>query len=240
MNTRLFQKLQKLFFFSLSSYGTFFLFLEVCLGIFLCLSSLILFIEIGEEVLEQETLFLDTVISHAIYSLRQPWLTQIMRLFSFLGGEFTTFASLCIALFFLKKKHIQEALLFSITVFGGNLLNVGLKMVFRVPRPAIDPIYIEKYYSFPSGHAMGSFIFYASFAYFFYHFTRKRKYSLIVSAFSAVMIFLVGFSRVYLGVHYPSDILAGFIVGFWWVVTAVLIDKTVYFYRLYRKQHPRA
>ena len=68
-----------------------------------------------------------------------------------------------------------------------------------------------------------------------YHFTHRIGLTLFVGAIAALLIFLIGFSRVYLGVHYPSDVVAGWIAGLWWLVTALVIDRTLVFFKLYRE-----
>lgn len=209
--------------------------IQLIVGIVFSIGSLFLFIALAENVVTKELLTIDKTISHFIYGFRTPELTQVMLGITFLGGEFLMIASaLCIA-FLAWKKHTKEAFLFLFIVLSGFFLNHLTKALFQIPRPDIDPIYHESFYSFPSGHAMNSFIFYATLAYFIYHFTRKKGVSIFVGTCCFLLILLIGFSRVYLGVHYPSDVLAGFIAGFWWVVTAILIDKTRTFYKVFRQ-----
>lgn len=212
------------------------LLLELCIGALFSLGSLFLFIVIAKDVVSREVITLDTSISQFIYSFRTPELTQAMLGISFLGGEFLLVASaLCIA-FLAWRKHTKEALLFLFIILSGFLLNNLTKAMFQIPRPGIDPIYQATFYSFPSGHAMNSFIFYATLAYFVYHFTKQKLLSIAIGSCCLLLILLIGFSRVYLGVHYPSDVLAGFIAGFWWGVTVILIDKTRTFYQFFTAQ----
>jgi len=114
-------------------------------------------------------------------------------------------------------------------------LNNLLKLILKVPRPDLDPLFFAKFYGFPSGHSMMSFIFYACLVYFSFKYLHNTKVKIAVLIASINIIILVGFSRIYLGVHNPTDVLGGFIAGFWWVTTAILIDKTRSFYRLYRQ-----
>lgn len=230
------QKLRNIFQFASSSQVSFFIFLEVICGIISGLASFILFIDIAEDVLKKEGIFIDTAIAQFVYSFRNPVLTTIMRFISFLGAEFIIFATVFITLFFLCNKHKREATLFFFMISMGFVLNTVIKYLLKIPRPDIDPLYIEKFYGFPSGHAMNSFIFYASLSYFMFHFTHNKKLSVALSCVSGILIILIGFSRIYLGVHYPSDVIAGFIVGFWWLVTTIVMDKTIIFYNLYRNR----
>lgn len=211
------------------------IFVEIISGMALSITSFLFFIAFAEDVLEKEKIFTDTVISQAIYAARTPELTSLMQFLSFLGGEFLIFASIFVGLLLFLKGHRRELALFVFAITVGLLLNNSIKFILKVPRPTIDPLTIESFYSFPSGHAMSSFIFYGMIAYLCFRLTRRKKLSLLVAIFSLALIFLIGLSRVYLGVHYRSDVLAGFVAGFWWLVTVIVIDKTVLFYRLFKE-----
>jgi undecaprenyl-diphosphatase len=82
---------------------------------------------------------------------------------------------------------------------------------------------------------MNAFIFCALLSYFSFHFFRNKKVTVLLTVLSMIYVLVVGFSRVYLGVHYFSDVVAGYIAGFWWFVTVLLLDKTLIFYKLYKK-----
>jgi len=98
------------------------------------------------------------------------------------------------------------------------VLNFLLKAVFARPRPTFsDPLATALYYSFPSGHAMMSLIAYGLLGYFLFNALPERWQRVVVSAGLIVLILLIGFSRIYLGVHYLSDVLAGFAVGGLWL-----------------------
>ncbi|EKD87117.1 MAG: hypothetical protein ACD_37C00032G0001 [uncultured bacterium] len=79
---------------------------------------------------------------------------------------------------------------------------------------------------------MNSFVFYFAIAYFIYRETGNTKYFLTSIAITSLFVLFIGISRVYLGVHYPSDVIAGYIAGFIWLVSAILFDKTIIFERL--------
>lgn len=210
------------------------LLIEIFVGIFLSIVSLLSFAYTAQIILKKEGVSLDTAISQAVYTYRSPVLTDLMYGLSFLGGELVMIAAIIIVSILLLKSYKREALLLFILVLGGHILTGFLKALLQVPRPTLDPLYIEKLYSFPSGHSMNSFIFYCGLAYLTFHLTRNRRLSVLLSILAAILIFLIGFSRIYLGVHYPSDVIAGYIAGFWWLITIILIDKTVTFYKIRR------
>ena len=201
------------------------IFRQIVLGLTFSLLSLLLFLYISVGVLNGDFVNLDNAILTIIYFFRDPLLTPIMHFVSFLGGEFTLLSAAVIVVVLALKKYKKEAVLFAFIVIFGYVLNNLIKHLLEIPRPDIDPLSNEAFYSFPSGHAMNSLIFYGLLAYLIFHFTRNRGLSFLVFALSIILILLIGFSRLYLGVHYPSDVLAGFIAGFWWLTTVIFIAK---------------
>ncbi len=213
------------------------IFAEILIGLFLSLATLKIFAEIAEKVLSEETTSLDTTLSHAVYSLRNPFLTDIMYAITFLGADFILVTGAIIACVLTWKHRKREAVLFISLLIMGVLLNVLLKVFFQRARPDLAPLIdLSSTYSFPSGHAMNSFIFFSILSYFVFHFTRNKRLSIVVWVCCSILIFLIGFSRVYLGVHYPSDVLAGFIAGFFVFVTAILLERTMAFLKIKKKK----
>lgn len=224
MRRKFFALIEKMHFLHRNKVGAI-IFLEIVIGIFLSIVSLIIFADITKDVLQQETMVLDTSLSQMVYALRNPSLTQIMIFVSFLGADFILFSAGILTILLTWKKHKHEAILFVLLLTIGLLINILLKVIFQRPRPDFDPILdLSSSYSFPSGHAMNSFIFYAILSYFVYHFTHKKLLSILVAICSLALVLLIGFSRVYLGVHYPSDVVAGFIAGFFVFMTAIVLN----------------
>lgn len=212
------------------------LFSEFVIGIGLMLSSLFIFWKLAEDILEKETFSFDNTIIHVIYSLRSPIMTSVMEFITFFGsGTFLTIASIVI-IGFLFKYHRKDSYLFSCIFIFGVLLNTFLKDFFKRPRPDFLPLIHESSYSFPSGHAMNSFVLYTCLAYFVFRRMENRVlgYSLIIA--TGVLILLIGISRVYLGVHYPSDVIAGYFAGFVWFLLVLLFEKTIRTIRLFGKK----
>ena len=87
------------------------------------------------------------------------------------------------------------------------------------------PFYVENSFSFPSWHAVGGVAFYMSLAYIVYKLTHKKSLKMLVVVFAITTVMLLGFSRLYLGVHFPSDVIAGFLIGAIWVIIGILINK---------------
>lgn len=212
------------------------LFLEMMSGFCLTLGSIILFLKIREEVLEKEFLALDMQILHFIFTLRTPALNSIMIFISHLGAEGVVLGTILVTAILLFKKHKREAFLMLFIFVMAIVLNTSIKQLTARPRPQYFPLVIENDFSFPSGHSMTSFVYYATISYFIFHFTHKKRFSLIISASCILLIALIGFSRVYLGVHYPSDVIGGYLGGLAWFTTVILVDKTLIFYKLFRER----
>ena len=209
--------------------------LEVLVGSVISGFSFILLAKLSDTVLDKEKILFDTIITQFIYTFRSPLMTQIMFFITSLGSYFLIAGSVVILLFLLYKNHRKEAVLFSLIVLMGAIINSLLKIIIQRPRPTFLPLIIEKDYSFPSGHSMDSFVFFITVAYFAYHFTRNKKLSTIISIVCIILIILIGISRIYLGVHYPSDVLGGYIAGLLWFLTIIVLDRTFTLFRLFRE-----
>lgn len=203
------------------------LLLQVMVGIVGSIVCFIIFYQLAQEVLSSPVYELDVQLSQAVYQIRTPWLTAIMRGVSWFGGDKVLVIFVAAVIIFLWRKYKEDALLFAALTGIGFGLGIILKFIFSRPRPEIAPVYTEWLSSFPSLHAMNSTIIYITATYFFFRFTRKKKESIVLGCLSAGLILLIGFSRVYLGVHYPSDVIAGFVIGIWWIITVLLVEKII-------------
>lgn len=117
---------------------------------------------------------------------------------------------------------------FALTVFGGMLLNFLLKLWFARERPFFeDPIITPKTYSFPSGHTLLAAVFYTTLCAFAFSRTRGPRLRACFALLGFLMIGLVGFSRMYLGAHYLSDVVAAFLEGIAWVAISLVITRIV-------------
>lgn len=208
------------------------IFWEVALGIILSVSLMLIFLSVTSAVLNNQTRSFDTTVSQVIFSQHQPWLTNLMIYISLLGEQFIILLALIVIVFITSKKHQKESIVFSTLLIIGLIATSLLKTGFKVPRPEGFALINESSYSFPSGHALNAFLFYGALAYFAYHFTKSKKLSAIALVGFLMIVFLIGLSRIYLGVHHPSDVVAGYIFGFWLLVTVILIDKTITYFKL--------
>ena len=186
----------------------------------------LIFFWLADEVFEGDLHSFDESVRNFFHSFATPQLTVLARLFSFLGSPlFLAIFGGGIVCFLLLKKRKALAGLFAITMAGEILMSQLLKAWFERIRPeAFFGYALPVSYSFPSGHAFGSFCFYGILAWLIVTELEMRfSTKIIIVAFTLLLIFSIGLSRIYLGVHYPSDVLAGFAAGLSWI--GIVIDQ---------------
>ncbi len=208
------------------------IFWEVAFGMVLSVFLMFMFLSVSSAVLDNQTLNFDTTISQVIYAQRQPWLKNPMIIVSLMGEQMIIVLAILIVALLTSKKHKKESMVFLILLVMGLIATSLLKLFFKVPRPDGFALVPVNSYSFPSGHALNSMLFYGVLAYFAFHFTKSKKISAIALVGFLMIVFLIGVSRIYLGVHRPSDVIAGYIFGFWLMITVILIDKTITYFKL--------
>lgn len=189
-------------------------------------TALFVFGWLAEEVLEGDTQQFDVFVRTAVHQLATPGLTRLMQVFSFLGSVVAvtamSLAVICVSFYFRRPRM---AALLAITMLGAAALDVALKYAFHRPRPVAFFGATPSSYSFPSGHALGSFCFYGTVAAILAARARGRGAKFYVWMTAALLIGMVGFSRIYLGVHHPSDVIAGYCAGAVWVGAVGFLDK---------------
>jgi membrane-associated phospholipid phosphatase len=214
-------------------------------GLFLSFYSLNVFFELSEDLMEQERFTFDQVIIQYVSNIRTETLTEIMKFITFLGGKTILTLLLLGSLVWLivKRKNYWGAIFYIIAVAGGGLLNLGLKHWFGRIRPE-DSLIVEQGFSYPSGHAMGSLIYYGFLGYLVVRSRRRRPIKVFLGIAFVSIILLIGFSRIYLGVHYPSDILAGFSAGTVWLLLCIGGRESIRAYKkrtlpFFKRKHPQ-
>ncbi len=139
----------------------------------------------------------------------------VYRALSLLGGPVLFVAIAIVAIAFIVRRDWPRFVTLAVTCGGGAILDVTLKSIFHRARPSFASEFNETSWSFPSGHAMDSLIGYGLFAYWLAErFPRARVPILI---FAAVLVVVIGYARVYLGVHYLSDVVGGYMAGLIWL-----------------------
>ena len=203
-----------------------FLSLSLALGLATAIGALIFFGWLADEALEGDARAFDDATRAAVHQLASPLLTAIMRGFSFVGSTIAlTIGTIFVVVRFAMRKWKREAILFALTMIGAGLLNITLKLAFRRPRPVpffnLSP---PETYSFPSGHSLTSAVFFGALAAILTARIRSRRVQAAIWIVSTAMFLLIGLSRIYLGVHYTTDVIAGFAAALIWILVVRFVE----------------
>lgn len=177
-----------------------------------------------ESVYEREILEFDKL-AFSLFKIRTPLLTKIFLIITNLGSPYVLIV-LTLLSFLLKNKKLS----FIIT---GNLglitiINQVLKFIIKRPRPGDLFLIVETGYSFPSGHSMVSLSFYGLLIYFIYKYFKNKKLKIFLITLLSLIIVLIGVSRVYLGVHFVSDVISGFLLSLSYLIIFIkVINKFI-------------
>lgn len=206
-----------------------FISLSLLLGLAAAIGTIVFFGWLADEVLDGETRQFDEVTREAVHQLASPAMTTAMRGISFLGsGLFLTVATAGVIIWFASRKWGREAKLMAVTMIGASTLNVTLKLAFKRARPTpfFDLLPPESY-SFPSGHALTSACFYGAFAAIITARIKRRRPRILVWIVCTTTFVLIGVSRIYLGVHHTTDVIAGFAAALIWILVVRFVEMTL-------------
>ncbi|MHB8869943.1 MAG: phosphatase PAP2 family protein [Thermoleophilia bacterium] len=177
-----------------------------------------------EGVLSREPITaLDRTIARTLHDHAVPWLTQTMIVVtSFGGGWVLVLAAVVVTAALVWRRRWGEGLVLLTATSGAAFLNAMLKLLIQRPRPEfLEPLITVGGYSFPSGHASASAAFFMTLGLLAAGWVRRWETRVYVLLGAIGAILLIGFSRLYLGVHYLSDVLAGYALGAFWAVVAI-------------------
>jgi len=195
----------------------------ICGGLALCLFILFIVAKLSNEVLEKEAFAFDKSFLLWLHQFANPTLDQMMLKITQLGNPnvVTVIALVTLSLLWLKH-YYQEAKVFILACLGALILTTEMKLFFAKLRPQLwTSLISETSFSFPSGHALGSVVLYGFIAYLLSCF--YPKLSQLIYFLCLIIVVLIGFTRLYLGVHWPTDIIAGYGVGFLWLTLCIAI-----------------
>ncbi|HEY6347895.1 MAG TPA: phosphatase PAP2 family protein [Candidatus Angelobacter sp.] len=202
-----------------------FLGVAVPLSLVLVVAGLFLFAWIAEEVMEDHARRFDSALRSWVHQYSSPSMTTAAQVASWLG-EYGVAVALVIALvLFLAIGWRRAALWLVISQAGALVLNVSLKYAFHRTRPIPFFGALPHSYSFPSGHALFSFCFYGVLAGLLTDRIKSRLATAIIWIVAALLIAAIGLSRIYLGVHYPTDVVAGYLTAAIWVSSMIAFDR---------------
>jgi undecaprenyl-diphosphatase len=186
-------------------------------------TPVVVFLKIAGEILERQPIGIDISILHWIHSTASPSLDSIFLFITTLGNvEYVLPITVLLILFLVYKKQRLNALIVTFGMGGAAAANFVLKLLFHRDRPAFwHSLITETGYSFPSGHAMLSSALILCVIAIVWN-TKWRIFSIVVGA---IVVGLIGYSRLYMGVHYPTDIVAGWSVSAAWIAVVLVVTK---------------
>ena len=192
--------------------------LAIVLGFAILGACLLVFGSLAEDIRSNEVFALDALVTPLIHSVASPTLDQFMNGATALGSNLVIPPLFIAEIAILLRIGRPGAALFQTLVSGGCLLLNGLmKVFFHRPRPQLPWAQTLPDFSFPSGHTMNAVAFYFGLSIVLWSIA-GRRWGLTAMAASALVVGLVGLSRIYLGVHYPTDVIGGMLAGASWVL----------------------
>jgi undecaprenyl-diphosphatase len=187
-------------------------------GLFACL---VVFGAIAEDVHNQEANALDSLANPLLHSLASPILDAVMGLLTDLGSTPVVVPLFVIAFgLLIWRRHRREAFFLAVSIAGSVALNESMKLIFHRPRPQLAWAQVLPEYSFPSGHAMNSLVFYVALA-LIIGVLWGRRAGLVSVVVAIVLAVSIGISRIYLGYHYFTDVIGGFAAGAAWLLIVI-------------------
>lgn len=188
--------------------------------------ALILFTWLADSIRDLEIQGFDWRVRAWVHQFASPGLTRAMFVASFLGKSGLIIAAVVACLIFLRLRWHRAILWLAISLAGATVLDLVLKYGFHRARPT--PFFgdMPYTYSFPSGHSLISFCFYGVLAGLITARISSRPIRIAIWTCSILIVLAIGISRIYLGVHYPSDVIAGFLAATLWVSSMVALDRS--------------
>lgn len=213
--------------------------LHLTLGALVLIGATWLFGGIAEDIVDKDPLVIvDTQVAAWLHARATPLLTTFMLVITHLHSTLAvSIIAFVVALLLLYRRSWYWLLALVLAVPGGMLLNVLLKLAFHRTRPAFDnPILTLRTYSFPSGHTMAATVLYGVLAALVVSKIQTWRWRVLAILVACFMILLVGFSRIYLGAHYLSDVLGAMAEGLAWLALCLTAVETVRRCRQYPSQ----
>ena len=176
-------------------------------------AGLVLFVLLTILMVTGNLQWFDDPIREWVYSIRNPALTEVLKVITYMGN-WQTITLLCIVLLLFRKTRLRYGVPVSAGAIFVTIFNRIIKLIFKRPRPEESLHLIEEGgYSFTSGHSITSMVVFGLLIYLVRKYVKNRKAANILTAALAVPWIFIGLSRIYMGVHFPSDVLAGVLCG---------------------------
>lgn len=200
--------------------------LRVLFAVLTFLIALYIFILVTDEIFIDKEEEFDHAVFHFLRDDLTPGLIRAARIFSLFGKpEFLVPAYLLLILYFVLRKKNQYAIETAIMGGSSTILLFGLKALFRRDRPDFPVLKELSGFSFPSGHALLMFVFCSMLIYFAWNSHLHRQWKWTFAIFLLLFSLVVGISRIILRVHYASDVIVGFCLGYAWVIIGLWVQR---------------
>jgi len=201
-------------------------------GMLFCILATFGFVWLAGAIFANRFVVLDDSVIIWAHRYWGPTLDQVMLFFTTMGSTVVLVVFvILVALALLRSGRWIDAIGLIVAGAGAGILNQLLKTIFQRVRPDLfpGPFYLTSY-SFPSGHSMGSIACYGMLAFIGVRLLRQRRQRLVLILSAALLILCIGFSRIYFEVHFPTDVLGGFMAGaIWLVITISLVQIAEWF-----------
>ena len=176
------------------------------------------------KVAADKTIYIDSIVYNYISNnIINKNRTEIVKVITNITSPIMVIITLLILVLAIKDKKIKISLV--INLLGITIINNLIKVIIARPRPEINKLVTETGYSFPSGHSITSMVFYGYLVYLTYKYINNKKIKIPLIIFLILLIPTIGLSRIYLGVHYASDVLCGFLLGIIYLILFISISK---------------
>ena len=185
---------------------------------------LVLFAWLGREMLEGDTLRFDDAGRSWVHQFASPSMTRTMTIISHMGSRVLIVELVLAFILFARLRWRRAAIWLAVTMTGALLLELTLKYAYHRARPIAFFGIVPNSYSFPSGHALTSLCFYGVMAGLLSARIKSLPWRIALWTAAVLLIIAIGLSRIYLGVHYPSDVLAGYLAATVWVSAVIVLD----------------
>lgn len=207
--------------------------ISILLALIIVVAGINFFLELTESLQSKFLSQYDRNITEFIISFRSPELNKIFQFITNIGDIYGYLAvgSISSIVFYLKFKNWRFVIQMVFVLGISGLSNLAIKQAINRPRPDVEHLVSVATLSYPSGHAMSAISFYGFLIYLFYGFKMNKWIKLGIILFLTLLIFTIGISRIYLGVHFPSDIAGGFIAGLIWVAFCIIIFNIIDLFR---------
>jgi len=200
-------------------------YVTILISAVLCIIALNGFVELTDELAENELTAVDKSVTEYIVSFRSEGLTNYFSFVTDLGDRnaYVIFAIVLAVFYRIKHRSWKFILQTTAVLLLATLSNMVLKQVFNRARPSLEHLVTVNTLSYPSGHAMSAMAFYGFLIFLCLRYKMHRWLRMIFVTLLVLLILSIGVSRIYLGVHYPTDVAAGFIGGLIWIAFCAVV-----------------